>query len=59
MGTKIAFLGAGAIGGVMGGSLSRAGHDITLIDTWPAHIEKIQTDGTVSFTHLRAHEPLR
>jgi len=45
MGTKIAFLGAGAIGGVMGGSLSRAGHDITLIDTWPAHIEKIQSDG--------------
>lgn len=46
---KIGILGVGGIGGVIGGFLARAGHDITLIDTWPENIERIKSDGlTVS-----------
>ena len=42
---KIGILGVGGIGGVIGGFLARAGHDITLIDTWPENIERIKSDG--------------
>ena len=42
---KIAVLGAGAIGGIIGGYLSRAGHDVTLIDQWPLNIETIRAEG--------------
>src|SRR5262245_59391118 len=41
----IVFMGAGAVGGYVGGMLSAAGEDIVLIDAWPAHIEAIRTDG--------------
>jgi 2-dehydropantoate 2-reductase len=43
--TRIAVLGAGAIGSVVGGMLSRAGHDVTLIDQWPEHIEAMKAKG--------------
>jgi 2-dehydropantoate 2-reductase len=42
---RIAFMGAGAVGGYVGGQLARAGHDVTLIDPWPAHIEAIRASG--------------
>lgn len=42
---KIAVLGVGAIGGLIGGYLTRAGYDITLIDMWPANIERINDKG--------------
>jgi len=45
MNKKIAVLGAGAIGGAIGAYLIRDGHDVTLIDQWAAHIEKIRRDG--------------
>ena len=45
MADKIGVLGAGAIGGVIGGYLARAGQDVTLIDTWPEHIERIREVG--------------
>jgi len=45
MGKKIAFMGAGAVGSYVGGHLSRAGHDVTLIDPWPDHIDTIKRDG--------------
>ncbi len=46
---RIAVLGVGAIGGMIGAALARAGQDITLIDTWPANIERIKERGlTVS-----------
>jgi 2-dehydropantoate 2-reductase len=38
-------MGAGAIGSVVGGLLARGGHDITLIDQWPAHVETIKQQG--------------
>ena len=45
MGKKIAFVGAGAVGAHVGGYLTRAGHDITMIDIWPDHVEAMRRDG--------------
>jgi 2-dehydropantoate 2-reductase len=42
---RIAILGAGAIGSVVGGMLTRAGHDVTLIDQWPEHVEAMKARG--------------
>lgn len=42
---RIVFVGAGALGGYVGGHLARAGHDITLIDPWPEHVESMRRDG--------------
>ena len=36
MGKRIVVVGAGAVGGYVGSSLAHAGHDVTLIDPWPA-----------------------
>jgi 2-dehydropantoate 2-reductase len=44
---RIGVFGAGAIGGITGGLLSRAGHDVTFIDTWYEHIEKINSNGLI------------
>jgi len=45
MAMRIGILGAGAIGCVVGGMLTRAGHDVTLIDQWPEHVETLKRDG--------------
>jgi 2-dehydropantoate 2-reductase len=42
---KIAVLGCGAIGSSVSADLTSAGYDITVIDQWPAQVEKIRTDG--------------
>lgn len=42
---KIYMIGAGAMGGVYGGLLTRAGYDVTLIDIRKDHIDKIRSDG--------------
>ena len=42
---RIAILGAGAIGSVVGGMLTRAGVDVTLVDQWPDHIEAMKRHG--------------
>jgi 2-dehydropantoate 2-reductase len=42
---RIAVVGAGAVGGYVGASLAYAGHDVTLIDPWPAHVEAIRAQG--------------
>jgi len=44
-GKRIAVVGAGAIGGYTGGYMAHAGHDVTLIDPWPEHVEAIRRDG--------------
>ena len=38
---KIAVVGAGAVGAYVGGYLSKGGHDVTLIDGWPANVDAI------------------
>src|SRR5580765_3337227 len=45
MAMRIGIVGAGAIGCVVGGLLTRAGHDVTLIDQWPEHVEAMRTRG--------------
>jgi 2-dehydropantoate 2-reductase len=42
---KIAIVGAGALGGHVGAYLTRAGHDITLIDPWPEHVDHMLAHG--------------
>jgi 2-dehydropantoate 2-reductase len=66
MGKRIVFMGAGAVGGYVGGHLARGGEDVTLIDPWPEHIDVIkhngihlggtQGDHTVRLKALHLHE---
>ena len=42
---RIGIIGAGAIGCVVGGLLTKAGHDVTLVDQWPEHIETMKQRG--------------
>ncbi len=45
MSKRIAVVGAGALGGYVGGWLAHLGHDITLIDMWPENVEAIRSRG--------------
>src|SRR5690349_14825653 len=45
MAKRIAVVGAGALGGYVGGTLAHLGHDVTLIDPWPEHVEIIRSRG--------------
>ncbi len=66
MAMRIGIIGAGAIGSVVGGMLTKAGHDVTLIDQWPEHIETIRKNGlrlsgtcgdhTIEVKALHVHE---
>jgi 2-dehydropantoate 2-reductase len=42
---RIGIVGAGAIGCVVGGLLTKAGRDVTLIDQWPDHVEAMKRQG--------------
>ena len=42
---RIAVLGTGANGAAVGADLTRAGLDITLIDQWPANVERMRVHG--------------
>jgi 2-dehydropantoate 2-reductase len=41
---RVAVLGAGANGAGVGAELTAAGIDVTLIEQWPAHVEKMRAD---------------
>src|SRR5215212_298865 len=45
MSKRIAVVGAGALGGYVGGTLAHLGHDVTLIDAWPENVETIRARG--------------
>jgi 2-dehydropantoate 2-reductase len=45
MSKKILFIGAGAIGSYLGSFLSRAGHDVTLVDPWAEQVDTIRARG--------------
>jgi 2-dehydropantoate 2-reductase len=51
MAPRIGIIGVGGIGGVVGGMMTRGGHDVTLIDGWPEHVDVMKRDG------LRVTEP--
>ncbi len=42
---RIGIVGAGAIGSIVGGLLTMAGRDVTLVDQWPEHVEAMRTRG--------------
>ena len=42
---RIAIFGAGAVGSYIGAFIDRAGHDVTLVDPWAAHVDRIQKEG--------------
>ncbi len=45
MSTRVAVLGTGANGAALAASMTRAGHDVTSIEQWPAHVERIRGAG--------------
>ena len=45
MAKKILFVGAGAIGSYIGSFLTRAGHDVTIVDPWAEQVETIRKKG--------------
>ncbi|MCK6452649.1 MAG: 2-dehydropantoate 2-reductase [Alphaproteobacteria bacterium] len=45
MSKRIAFVGAGALGGYVGGYLAHHGLDVTFIDMWPENVEAIRKRG--------------
>jgi 2-dehydropantoate 2-reductase len=42
---RIAIVGAGALGGYVGGNFAHQGLDVTLIDPWPENVETIRSRG--------------
>ncbi|MDK2883312.1 MAG: 2-dehydropantoate 2-reductase [Bacillota bacterium] len=42
---RIAVVGAGAMGCIFGGTLSEAGHEVTLIDLWAEHVRALNERG--------------
>jgi 2-dehydropantoate 2-reductase len=56
----VVIVGAGAVGGFVGGLLAEAGTNVTLVDGWPAHVEAIRAHGlTLRGTHGARHVMLR
>jgi 2-dehydropantoate 2-reductase len=49
MGKRIVVLGAGAVGGYAGTHMAAAGHDVTLIDPWPEHVDYMKAHGMEIF----------
>lgn len=45
MGKTIAIVGAGAIGGYVGGLMAKNGLDVTLIEPWPEHVAYVRENG--------------
>jgi 2-dehydropantoate 2-reductase len=45
MSKKLLFVGAGAIGSYLGAFLTRAGHDVTLVDPWAEQVDTIRQRG--------------
>ncbi len=44
-GKRVVIVGAGAVGGYIGAHMTKAGHDVTMVDPWPEHVEIIRTRG--------------
>lgn len=55
---RITVIGAGAMGGSYGGLLAVAGHEVGLIDAWPAHVDAINQGG-LRLDGVRGEHPVR
>jgi 2-dehydropantoate 2-reductase len=42
---KVTIIGAGAIGGLAGSYMAKAGHEVVLVDRWREHVEAIEANG--------------
>ena len=42
---RIAVVGTGANGAAIGADLTNAGHDVTFVEQWPAHVEAMRAHG--------------
>lgn len=59
-GPRVAVLGTGANGAGIGADLTRAGHDVTFIEQWPAHVEAMRRHGVrVEMPELTITTPVR
>jgi 2-dehydropantoate 2-reductase len=57
---KIAVLGAGAIGSSVGADITHAGHDVTIVDQWPAQVEAMKAQGLrIKMTDRELATPVR
>src|SRR5580700_4653301 len=52
MGAKIVVMGVGAVGGYAGAHMAHAGEDVTFIDPWPEHVERMRSHG-LKISHIR------
>jgi 2-dehydropantoate 2-reductase len=60
MGKRIAVIGAGAIGSSVAADLTAAGHDVTIVDQWPAQVEAMKRDGLrIVMPDLEVRTPMR
>ncbi len=55
MGSRIAIVGAGAVGGYAGAHMVQAGEDVIFVDPWPAHVETMRAKG-LRISHLTGEE---
>ncbi len=51
----IAIMGTGAVGGYAGAHMAQAGHDVTFIDPWPGHVERMRSHG-LRISHVTGEE---
>ncbi|WP_193337270.1 ketopantoate reductase family protein [Devosia beringensis] len=42
---KFTIIGSGAIGGLAGAYMTKAGHDVTLVDRWAEHVDALNANG--------------
>ncbi len=62
MNSNTAILGTGSIGSCVGADLTKAGHNVVLIDQWPAHVEAMKTQGlriTMTSSGEELHIPVQ
>ena len=59
MSARIAIVGSGANGTNIGVDMVRAGHDVTFVDPWPAHVEAMRANGArIVMPHETVVQPI-
>jgi 2-dehydropantoate 2-reductase len=52
---RIAVVGTGAVGGYAGAHMAQAGEDVTFLDPWPEHVERMRSHG-LRISHITGEE---